>query len=129
MPDRLTATSLPRWRAAKLAEQDGKCAVCGLPITAKDPAVADHDHATGQMRGVLHRSCNSMLGKLENNRARYGLKDIVQFTRFLAGVVQYLYTKRPDDTPYYPTHRTPDQKRELRNARARRARAALKKGT
>lgn len=125
---RLTSTSLPRWRAETLAAQDGRCALCGMPITVKDPAVADHDHTTGQMRGVLHRSCNSLLGKLENNRARYGLRDAVHFTKFLHGVVPYLARRPGDDTPLYPTHRSADEKRDLRNLRARRARAALKKG-
>lgn len=125
---RLTVTTLPRWRQQALAEQEGRCALCSLPITAKDPAVADHDHVTGQMRGVLHRSCNSLLGKLENNRVRYGLRDAVRFTKFLHGVVPYLARRRPDDTPLYPTFRDADEKRELRNLRARRARAALKKG-
>lgn len=128
MADRLTATTLPRWRAAKLAEQDGLCAVCSTPITDKDPAVADHDHTTGQMRGVLHRSCNSLAGVIENNRVRYGLRSPVQFYKFLTGLYAYLHVKRPDDTPFYPTHRTQDEKRLLRNTRARRARAAIKKG-
>jgi len=108
-------------------EQEGRCALCFEPIAAGE-AVADHDHATGQMRGVLHRGCNAMLGHIENNRPRHKLTSIPRLTRFLAGVVGYLYRKRSDDTPLYPTHKTPDQKRELRNKRARRARAAIKKG-
>lgn len=123
---RLTATTLPRWRAATLAAQGGVCALCGMPLA--DAAVADHNHTTGQMRGVLHRSCNSLLGVLENNRVRYGMKNDVQFTKFLHGVMPYIHRKLPDDTPYYPTHRTADEKRLLRNTRARRARAAIKKG-
>lgn len=125
---RLTATTLPKWRAATLAEQDGRCAICGLPITEKDPAVADHNHTTGQMRGVLHRSCNALGGVIENNRVRYGLRNEVQFVKFLAGLYPYLAKRRPDDAPTYPSYRTADEKRELRNMRARRARAALKKG-
>lgn len=79
------------------------------------------------MRGVLHRGCNSGLGKIENFRRLYGLTDIRRLTAFLNGVVPYLYRKETDDTPFYPTHRTADQKRELRNKRARAATAARKK--
>jgi hypothetical protein len=99
-----------------------------MPITDKDPAVADHNHVTGQMRGVLHRSCNALGGVIENNRVRYGLRNEVQFAKFLNGLYPYLYRKLPDDAPTYPTFKTADEKRELRNKRARRARAALKKG-
>lgn len=127
MPDRLTATTLPRWRAATLAAQGGACALCGEPVAAGE-AVADHDHRTGQMRGVLHRGCNAMLGHIENNRPRHKLTSIPRLSKFLNGVVPYVYAKRLDDAPLYPTHKTADQKRELRNKRARTARAAIKKG-
>lgn len=126
MAERLTATTLPKWRTATLSEQGGNCALCGLPIAGKDTPVADHNHTTGEMRGVLHRSCNSLLGVLENNRVRYGMRNEVQFTKFLHGVVPYIARKRPDNTPYYPSHRTADEKRVLRNTRARRARASMK---
>lgn len=125
MPERLTARTLALWRAAKVKEQGGLCEICGLPFTAKDPAVGDHDHDTGLMRGAVHRSCNSMLGKIENSVARYGMRDPLHLYRFLKGVTGYI-AKRREDAPYYPTHRTPDEKRELRNKRARAARAAKK---
>ena len=127
MIERLTAKALAEWRAAQLEEQGGLCALCGEACDITE-AVADHDHVTGQLRGVLHRGCNAMLGHIENNRPRHKLTSIPRLSKFLAGVVPYLYAKRPDDTPLYPTHRTADEKRELRNKRARRARAALKKG-
>lgn len=125
VPHRLTAKSLTEWRAATLQAQTQTCALCLQPLDSKE-AVADHNHTTGQMRGVLHRSCNSLLGVLENNRVRYGMRGEVHFTKFLHGVVPYLARHRPDDTPLYPSHRTADEKRELRNKRARRARAAIR---
>lgn len=125
---RLTLSQLKTWRERTLIEQGSLCSLCAMPLQTKD-AVADHDHTTGLMRGVIHRACNSLLGVLENNRVRYGMRGEVQFTKFLHGVIPYLARKRPDDTPLYPSHRTADEKRELRNKRARRARASIKKGT
>ena len=62
-----------------------------------------------------------MLGKLENNAARYGVHNIGVFTN---GVAAYLRLHLTNTTGYiHPTHRTPDEKRILRNARARKARA------
>lgn len=124
---RLTATTLPQWRFKTLQDQGGVCALCGESVSVGE-AVGDHDHKTGQMRGVLHRGCNAMLGHIENNRPRHKLTSIPRLAKFLANVITYLYAKRPDDTPLYPTHRTADEKRELRNKRARRARAAMKQG-
>jgi len=98
-------------------------------MTAADVAVADHDHTTGQLRGVLHRSCNALLGNIENNRMRYGLRSDSQLNGMLRGVVPYLLLRRDDETPLYPTHRTPDEKRVKRNEKARKARAAIRKAT
>jgi hypothetical protein len=43
--------------------QEGKCAICGIPRneTNKDFAV-DHNHETGEIRGLLCLYCNRMLG-------------------------------------------------------------------
>jgi hypothetical protein len=47
-------------------EQKGLCAVCGsimLPAGFKrDSVQADHDHATGRPRALLHARCNLLLG-------------------------------------------------------------------
>jgi hypothetical protein len=124
---RLTATTLPAYRKQALAAQGGACALCGESVSDGE-AVTDHDHTTGVVRGVLHRGCNAMLGHIENNRARHKLTNVARLSKFMAASVEYLYRKRPDDTPLYPSHRTTDEKRELRNKRARRARASIKKG-
>ena len=119
-------SELAAWRERRLQEQGGVCALCNTAPTVKFPAVADHDHTTGQLRGVLCRGCNSAAGVIENFRGRYGLKPIEEFSAFLRKLVPYLYKDHGDTM--YPSHRTQDEKRELRNKRARAARAA-RKGT
>lgn len=125
MSERLTTAKAAALRAKLLEEQGGVCALCKEPIMVGE-AVLDHDHKTGQVRGVLHRGCNAMLGHLENNRPRHKLISVQRFAKFLAAVIEYVYRRRPDDTPVYHTYRTADEKRELRNKRARIARARKK---
>lgn len=121
---KLKASELAAWRAKTLVEQGNVCLLCGEKPTPKFPAVADHDHTTGQLRGVLCRGCNSAAGVIENFRARYGLTNTAEFSRFLTRLVPYLYKDHGD--LMYPTHRTADEKRLLKNKRATAARKARK---
>ncbi len=47
-------------------DQNGTCAICGFSEFNKRLAV-DHDHITGQIRGLLCAGCNTRLGILEND--------------------------------------------------------------
>jgi hypothetical protein len=56
-------------------KQQGICPICCKELNA--PCL-DHHHkkrikGTGQIRGVLCRACNVMLGKIENNCVRYSI--------------------------------------------------------
>lgn len=46
---------------------NGKCAICGKE---KDKLCIDHDHKTGEVRGLLCIKCNSNLGWYENNKEK-----------------------------------------------------------
>lgn len=109
-------------RAKKLAEQGGVCVLC-----TRKPAVPclDHCHSAGHLRGVLCRGCNALLGKLENNKGRYGLGDPTAFAKFCANVPAYL-TRHQFGNTLHPTFKTPEQKRLARNAKARVKRAQEK---
>ena len=49
------------------AKQDGVCATCGKP--SKETLCVDHCHATGTIRGLLCRKCNTGLGCYEDDPA------------------------------------------------------------
>jgi hypothetical protein len=51
----------------KLIEQDGKCAICGTTDSGKMDWHADHDHETGQKRGLLCHKCNTGIGLLKDD--------------------------------------------------------------
>lgn len=122
MSERLTYAAVAVVRERMLAEQGGRCALC-LRTIRKNP-VLDHDHATGAIRGVLHNGCNSLLGKIENNHKRYGIEDL---SAFLMGTPTYLLRHRENRTGLlHPTHKTEDEKRLARNAKARKTRATKK---
>jgi len=55
--------------AALLLAQGGVCAICGTANWGGrkgNPAV-DHDHETGEVRGLLCLNCNSAIGHLEDS--------------------------------------------------------------
>lgn len=120
---RLTNSAIPAYRREALIKQGGKCALC-----KRKPAVPclDHCHSTGVNRGVLCRGCNSLLGKIENNAARYGLSGSALHL-YLAAVPAYLVAgQRGGLGTLHPTFKTAEEKRLARNAKARKTRAANK---
>lgn len=120
---KLKTTQVAATRANLLKEQSGRCALCGLPCSDTQ-SVLDHDHTTGLVRATLHRGCNALLGKVENNHKRYGVPNLAAFA---SGVARYLQLHSVDRTGLlHPTHRTEAEKRERRNALARKRRAAGK---
>lgn len=61
--------------------QNGQCASCGdvPPEDAKRRFHVDHDHTTGEVRGILCHSCNVALGHLKEDQDR-----IAALGRYLA---------------------------------------------
>lgn len=125
MATKLTRSQLRTVALRILKAQEGACALCGKAIdtTVKGEMVVDHDHDTGLVRGVLHRSCNAAEGKVANAAGRWGAKSMSysNIIPWLERLIQYL---KQDPHPYiYPTHKTEDERRLERNAKARRERA------
>lgn len=113
------------------SKQGGVCPICGQPIKFqvmgnKSDYVVDHDHETGEIRGVLHRSCNAAEGKVTNAAGRWGAKS-TKYSAIIPWLENMLkYLKSEGTGIIYPDHKTPEEREELRKQKARRA-AALRK--
>jgi hypothetical protein len=56
-----------------LSEQGGGCAICGdAPRPGARRLAVDHDHGTGQVRGILCHRCNQAIGALGDTREALG---------------------------------------------------------
>lgn len=54
-----------------LADQDGRCAICRADEPpGKNGWHIDHDHATGNIRGILCGNCNTGIGMLADDPVR-----------------------------------------------------------
>ena len=45
--------------------QKGICPICDKPLSGK--ISLDHDHSTGEPRGLLHQSCNLKVAQIETH--------------------------------------------------------------
>lgn len=50
-----------------LREQQNKCAICKKGFTSVKETHVDHNHKTGQVRGILCRGCNHLLGNAKDD--------------------------------------------------------------
>lgn len=120
---KLKASQIPAVRARLLAAQNNRCKLCHQPLTAKD-AVLDHCHLHGHIRGVLHRWCNSTLGRVENWAHRSG-QGREAFTERCARYLQQHAI--PQYTELHPTFKSDDEKAQAVRDKAKKRRAAAKK--
>lgn len=125
---KLARSGMRAHAARMLRDQGGLCPLCSKPIdlTIKGEGVIDHDHDTGRIRGLLHRSCNAAEGKISNAAARWGAKsakyeDIIPY---LQRLVEYLL--KPPTNMIYAMHKTPDEKADARRAKERERRAQIR---
>lgn len=106
-------------------KQDNKCAICGQFFTQRDYPVLDHDHDTGFIRGALHNSCNGTEGKIKV-RAHFGHSGVSAYS-YLIGLGKYLEAhKKPMWNFIHPNHLSENEKRLVRNKKARIKRAKAK---
>jgi hypothetical protein len=67
-------------------QQNGLCAICGRPLGERGQTI-DHDHETGAVRGIVHSSCNLVIGNAGDD------------TRVLSGAIRYLARRKGSETP------------------------------
>lgn len=122
---RLTRTELTAIRTRLVREQGGKCALCGIKFGGKQVACVDHDHALGHVRGALCRNCNRAEGKIKTSAT--SCKRTGTPLEWLQSLVDYLTLHKEPQIPFYhPDHKSEDEKRALRNKKARLAYAKRK---
>ena len=46
---------------SRLADQNGKCAICGGEMDEGKRLAVDHNHDTGAVRGIVHVRCNTAI--------------------------------------------------------------------
>jgi hypothetical protein len=120
---RIKNSEIPALRDTLTLEQKGICPLCEKALGVTKRPALDHDHKTGYIRDVLCVNCNSMEGKIANAATRGGGKGAAN--SFLNNLCDYWNRHK---TPrhggiLHPTHKTPEEKKVLANARARKKRA------
>lgn len=94
---RITKKDYPELKQVLFNNQQGKCALCGLPLEGElDKHHLDHDHAlsgpnAGRVRGLLCNLCNGTEGIVKHKFNRSGLvsRD-VDYIQWLKNLVAYL---------------------------------------
>lgn len=82
-----------------LSEQDFRCAICGSRSgrrKSSHPLLVDHDHETGEVRGLLCQPCNSALGMFEDDTDRM-LKAIDYLRRSSSGATSMTSSERSSE--------------------------------
>lgn len=114
--------------------QDMRCPICGDEISLtvmgnKSDYVVDHDHNTGEIRGILHRSCNAAEGKVRNAIQSWGKQGNNQqaIIRWATNLVGYWNEWEENSSGLiYPSHKTPEEKAQAAKVKARSAAAKRK---
>lgn len=122
----LKQSSISELRDSILAEQGGICPICKLEVKS---AALDHHHkkrvkGTGLVRGVLCRTCNILIAKMENNCVRYGVSQVV-LPFVLRNMAEYL--EKPH-LPYIHPSEAPKKPKLTKSSYNTLARAMIKLG-
>ncbi|QYW05837.1 DNA endonuclease [Vibrio phage vB_VpaP_G1] len=120
---KLTRSQMTALKLKLMKSPGAKCPLCDKPfhsVESRD-VVVDHDHNSGQIRGILCRGCNGAEGKIANAAGRWaGLgMDYEKIVPWLERLVKYL-KQQPMDY-IYPTHLTEEEKKKAAGDKRKRA--------
>lgn len=114
---RLSNAEIAEYRERLLKEQNNVCPLCENHIEP-DEAVLDHDHDTGLVRAVLHRSCNGSEGRILTFASTRCRSDDPKL--FIRNLMKY-WDADYGENPFHPQHQIPEEierlalKRKLRH--------------
>lgn len=103
---RLKHSDIKKYRERLLKQQRYKCPLCQQELLPED-AVLDHDHETGHVRRVLHRSCNQAEGRILSWAKRSRSDNPKQFVKNLVNYWALNFTNKP----LHPSHLSPTEKK------------------
>jgi hypothetical protein len=120
----LKAKDVPIIRDYILEEQNNLCAICKKPIEDESGTSLDHQHkrindiagpdGAGLIRGVAHRECNVLEGKIWNNTSRYMQpKDVDDRIEILENMIAYY--KEGTYPLIHPSEKPKEEKVSKRN--------------
>lgn len=98
---RLKYTEIKTYREKQLIAQQGLCLLCKTELDITE-AVVDHNHKSGEIRGILHRGCNALLGHIENNTQRNQITNqkltgithnLMSYMTSTTGIIHPIHTK------------------------------------
>lgn len=112
---RLKQQEIPALRDEIAAVQGGLCAICQERMEEK---CLDHDHKTGLIRSVLCRNCNGIEGKIFN-LCRRGKRGKTEKDYLIEILTYWTFHAQNPRILLHPTFKTADEKRILRNKKAR----------
>jgi len=121
---RIKTRDIPIYKKKLLKRQGGRCCLCGRDLSTMElkNVVLDHDHVTGNIRGVLCRLCNGHEGRVKTLATQ-----CAKLTGYQAWVIALgEYYKAKPCKELHPTYRTEREERDLKNKRARAAYAKSK---
>uniref|UniRef100_A0AB74UK16 Endonuclease VII n=1 Tax=Aeromonas phage vB_AdhaP_MF TaxID=3367373 RepID=A0AB74UK16_9CAUD len=114
MMRKLTRSQMTTLKLKLMRAPGATCPLCTKPFAGMESknVVVDHDHNTGQIRGILCRGCNGAEGKVANAAGRWaGLgMDYSKITPWLQNLVNYLKSESMD--LIYPSHLTEEEKKK-----------------
>ena len=120
---KLKVKDIQKLRQLLIIKQGHTCYLCGIPFGEGFVACLDHDHRTGHVRAVLCQNCNGIEGKIYNLSRRASRKSTPK--EFLQRVLGYWNVENWENHSgsvepiIHPAFKTKDEKRILRNKRAR----------